>query len=150
MSVVIGIDPDSNKNGIAIYRNGVLIELLNLNSIQFYKWIVENEKQSLKNNTIIIHMENPKGNNSSAFNHNKSLTQGAKNKISERVGMVKQAQTSIEQVAGELGIQVVLHRVSSQWKKGRNKVLFEKVTNWKGRSNEDTRSAAWFGYLGIK
>lgn len=150
MKLIIGIDPDSDKHGIAIYRNGALSELLNLNTIQLYKHITEREKVALRRGEIEIHMENPKGNSSSSFNHLPSLTQPAKFKISEKVGRVKQAQHSIEQMAEELGIPVTLYRNSSAWKKGSDKKLFERATKWTGRSNEETRSAAYFGKLGCK
>lgn len=150
MKVVIGCDPDSDKMGFAVYRNGVLCELLNLNGIQFYKWLIDNEKQSIKNKSIDIHMENPKGNSSSSFNHLPGLSNGAKFKISEKVGMCKQAQSTIEQIAGELDIPVKLHKNSKSWKKGGDKELFKRITKWQGLSNEETRSAAFFGYLGVK
>jgi len=150
MKLVLGIDPDSDKHGIAVYRNGALSELLNLNTIQLYKHITEHEKVALKRGEIEIHMENPKGNNSSAFSHRPSDPQGVKFKKSEGVGRVKQAQHSIEQMAEELGIEVKLYRNSSAWKKGSDKKLFERATGWTGRSNEETRSAAYFGKLGCK
>lgn len=148
--VIIGCDPDSNKNGFAIYRNGVLCELLNLNSIQFYLWLVENEKQSIKNKSIELHIENPNGNNASSFNHIKGQPQAVKFKISESVGKVKQAQISVEHVAEVLGIPIVHHRNSSMWKKGNGKKLFESNTKWTGRSNEETRSAAYMAFMGLK
>jgi hypothetical protein len=43
----------------------------------------------------------------------------------------------------------VRHKVSKKWKDAAGKKEFERVTGWKGRSNEDTRSAAYFGYLGV-
>lgn len=148
--VIYGIDPDSHAHGIAIYRKGVLCEILSLNTIQLYKHITTFEKTALKAGEIEIHMENPKGNNSSAFSHYSKEPMAVKFKKSESVGKVKQAQTSIEQMADELGIKVVLYKNSSCWKKGADKKLFEKITGWTGRSNEDTRSAAWFGYLATK
>jgi hypothetical protein len=148
--LILGIDPDSNKHGVAVYRNGVLCELLNLNTIQLYKHIIEKEKVALKNKQIVIHMENPKGTSASCFSHNRSDSYPVKFKKSEGVGMCKQAQTSVEQMAEELGIQVILHKNSKCWKKGNDKVMFEKITGWIGRSNEETRSAAFMGYLGVK
>ena len=35
------------------------------------------------------------------------------------------------------------------WKDKHGKIEFESVTGWTGRSNEDTRSAAYFGMLGV-
>lgn len=148
--IIIAIDPDSDKHGIAIYRKNILCELLSLNTIQLYKHITTLEKAALRAGEIEIHMENPKGNNSSAFSHYSKDSMAVKFKKSESVGRVKQAQTSIEQMADELGIKVTLYKNSSCWKKASEKKIFEKVTGWTGRSNEDTRSAAWFGYLATK
>lgn len=46
-------------------------------------------------------------------------------------------------------IPYVLHRPQAgNWADKRP--LFEKVTGWKGNSNPDTRSAAYFGFLALK
>ena len=147
--LVIGIDPDSNKHGVAVYRDGSLCELLNLNTIQLYKHITDNEKIALSNGEIVIHMENPKG-MKGVFSQRTGFGKSQDLMIGQKVGMCKQAQTSVEQMADELDIKVVLHKNSQSWKKGNNKKLFERITGWTGRSNEDTRSAAYFGYLGCK
>jgi Holliday junction resolvasome RuvABC endonuclease subunit len=150
MRVIVGIDPDSNKSGIAVMRSGVLCELLNLNVIQLYDWLKTNEKISIKNNEIVIAMENPKGSSSSAYKHKYGMNSAVKAKISEKVGMVKQAQTSIEQMADALKIPIVLYKNSSMWKDAAGKKSFEALTGWTARSNEDTRSAAYFAYLQSK
>ena len=148
--VVIGIDPDSEKHGIAIYRKNALCELLSLNSIELYVHLTQHEKTALSESRLVIHMENPLGNSSSAFSHSKSEPLSVKFKKSESVGRVKQAQRSVEQLAELLGIPVVHHRNSNAWKKGTQAELFKRITGWSGRSNEDTRSAAYFGWLGCK
>ena len=150
MRVIMGIDPDSNKSGIAVMRNGVLCELLNLNVIQLYDWLKANEKLSIKNNEIVIAMENPKGSSSSAYKHKYDMNSAVNAKISEKVGMVKQAQASIEQMAEALKIPVVLYKNSSMWKNAVGKQSFEALTGWTARSNEDTRSAAYFSYIHSK
>lgn len=149
MKTIYGIDPDSNKHGIAVYRNNVLCELLNLNTVQLYKHITDNEKAALKAGTLVIHMENPKE-RKGVFAQRTGNGKGQDLMIAQKLGMCKQAQSSIEQLAIELGIPVTLHRNSKQWKKGNDKKLFERITGWKGRSNEETRSGAYFGYLGCK
>jgi hypothetical protein len=145
MKVIMGIDPDSNKHGIAIYRDGVLTELLNMNTIQLYKHITT----MMKKDDIVIHMENPKA-TKGVFRQRTGNGVGQDLMIAQKIGMVKQAQTSIEQMADELGIKFAHHRNSKCWKKGNDKVLFERITKWTGRSNEETRSAAYFGWLGCK
>lgn len=146
--LIIGIDPDSDKHGIAIYRKNVLCELLSLNTIQLYIHITTFERVALRAGEIEIHMENPKGNNSSAFSHYSKDSMAVKFKKSESVGMVKMAQQAIEQLADELKIPVVLHKNSSCWKKGSDVELFKRATGWTKRSNEETRSAAYMGWLG--
>ena len=45
-------------------------------------------------------------------------------------------------------IQYVLNRPQrGNW--ANNKAQFERVTGWTKRSNEDTRAAAYFGYLAV-
>ena len=77
------------------------------------------------------------------------MSQAVKFKVSEKVGKCKQVQIEIERLAEHFGIKVVRHKVSSSWKTGEAQTnQFKLNTKWKGRSNEDSRSAAWFGFLG--
>lgn len=151
-AVIYGIDPDSSKHGIAIYRvvDGKyrLCELLNLNTIQLYIHLTTNEKDALDCGAVQFHMENPQGNSSSAFNYTNKDTERVKAKKSESVGRVKQAQESLTQLADELNIEVIKYSNSSCWKKGNEAKMFARVTGWKKKSNEETRSAAYFGFMG--
>jgi hypothetical protein len=69
-------------------------------------------------------------------------------KMAQSIGMCKQSQIELERLFESKGVKVVKHKISKMWKK--DKAQFEKVTGWTGRSNEDTRSAAYFGFLGLK
>lgn len=142
--VIMGIDPDGKRYGVAIYRNSQLTELLNLNIIELYEHIAK----MMKLDDIEIHLEDVK--RSKAVWHAQGMNKSVAAMAAQKVGMCKQSQTCIEQLAEKLKIPVVLHRVSSQWKKGNDKKMFERITGWQGRSNEETRSAAWFGYQGTK
>lgn len=142
--VIMGIDPDSSKYGIAIYRDGNLAELHNMNIIELYEHITT----MMKFDEIEIHLEDVK--RTKAVWHAQGMNKSVAAMAAQKVGMCKQSQTCIEQLAEKLKIPVVLHRVSSQWKKGNDKKMFERATNWQGRSNEETRSAAWFGYQGAR
>ena len=64
------------------------------------------------------------------------------------MGRCKQMQLEVEKIAEHFDIKIVRYPVSSQWKNSAGKKEFDRLTGWKGRSNEDTRSAAYFGYLG--
>ena len=142
--VIMGIDPDSNRYGIAIYREGQLTELHNMNIIELYDHITT----MMKFNDIEIHLEDVK--RAKAVWHAQGMNKSVAAMAAQKVGMCKQSQNCIEQLAEKLKIPVVLHRVSSQWKKGNDKKMFERITGWQGRSNEETRSAAWFGYQGVR
>lgn len=142
--VIIGADPDSHKHGVAVRIGSELSSLHNLNTIELYEFLKSEFKVAIDRKEIRIHLENPKGNNSSAFSHRSGDPLGVKFKKSEGVGQVKHAQACIEQIAEKLNIPVKLFRNSSRWKKGPDKKQFERITGWKGRSNEETRSAAWF------
>lgn len=140
--IIIGCDPDSNKSGIAIYKDGLLgmLECKSLVDI-FHEFNFYSD-----NSECELHIENVNGISSNAFHVKSRDSLPVKLKKAEHVGKCKQAQIEIERMAEHFGIKVVHHRVSKQWKK--NKEQFELNTGWIGRSNEDTRSAAWFGFIG--
>ena len=140
--IIIGIDPDSKAHGVAIYIDGRLcrLECLTLywimNALDFYDDI---------DNVIEIHIEDVCANNAIFRGGNGVKVQQS---IARRLGMVQQSQTELERFIHHRGIKLVKHKISKMWKK--EKAQFEKVTGWTTQSNEDTRSAAYFGYLGLK
>tara|TARA_R110002020_G_scaffold474694_1_gene706768 strand:- start:83 stop:541 length:459 start_codon:yes stop_codon:yes gene_type:complete len=147
--IVIGIDPDSDKHGVAIYKDGVLHDLLMNDLMSLMDTLTCNQRSIDFESSIVVHIENVCGNNTSSFNQSSKFNRGVNSKISEKVGMCKQAQKEVEKLCKHLGIEVVHHRVSKQWKSGPSKSVFKSVTGWTGKSNEDSRSAAYFGWLGV-
>lgn len=140
---VIGCDPDSKLHGIAIYEDGKLIDLKNLSLIEIYR-LLKNLKQF---GSVIMSIED--NNAVSAIyagRFNTKDSQAVKSKKAQHVGMCKQAQIEVERVCENLGVEVVRQKPSKQWKDTNNR-QFELVTGWKKRSNEDNRSAAYFGWL---
>ena len=147
--LIIGVDPDVDGKGFAIYEDGVLIELKTISLIQLYSFIDNLIKYSFYD-CHELHIEDLCANKSSAFSHRRDDPPGVKYKKSESVGRCKQMQIEVEKIAEHFNIKIVRHKVSSRWKKGPAELKeFKQVTGWKGRSNEDTRSAAYFGYLGV-
>lgn len=140
--IIIGCDPDSDKSGFSFYKNGTLEDLLMLNLIGFIDVL-----QTHKDNEIELHIENVAG-TSAAFTSKQAKSLPAKLKIAQNIGQCKQVQFEIERIAEHFDVKVVRHPISSKWKKGASKKEFEKLTGWTGRSNEDSRSAAYFGYIG--
>ena len=147
--LIYGVDPDSKASGIAVYLNGELKELQCMSLIQIFNhFMIETRHNEC--DSVELHIENLNGNKCRSFNHNKKMNAGVKYKVSESVGKCKQVQVEIERMAEHFGIKVVQHKVSSAWKTGETqKNQFKLATKWKGRSNEDSRSAAWFGFLGL-
>lgn len=141
---VIGIDPDSNKHGVAICVDGKLTELKSWQLMDLMTYL-----EMLPPECVTVHMENVCANNavfSSSANRHTSKALVAR---SRKLGMVQQAQKELERVFEWLEIPVVKHKISSAWKNAAGKNQFEQVTGWTKRSNEDTRSAAYFGFLGV-
>lgn len=95
-----------------------------------------------------LHIENVKGVSGIFAQRTSGKGKAVALKMAQSVGMCKQIQTEVERIAEHFGIKVIRHQVSKMWKK--DKAQFEKLTGWTGRSNEDSRSAAYFGYLGAK
>ena len=150
--IIIGIDPDSKAQGVAIYLNGELIgcEAMTLLSIYFMliEWV--NGAKNIDINDVTIHMEDVCANNSVFMKPGRmdKKREGEAKARGRTLGMCQQAQSELERVFEYFGVKVVKHKISKIWKK--DKRQFELVTGWASQSNEDTRSAAYFGYLGLK
>lgn len=146
--IVIGCDPDSKAHGVAIYVDKRITELKSMSLVELSLTIYK--AQSLESNEISIHIEDVCANNAVFIKPKRSYSGKDLAEVKARsrtLGMCQQSQTEVERLADYLGVKVVKHKISKMWKK--DKAQFEKVTGWKGRSNEDTRSAAYFGFLGL-
>lgn len=148
MKYVIGIDPDSNKHGVAIYENKKLIALesLSLMSVMSFLQSLHDNEGSLLD-LVEVHIENVCGMNA-VFRQRQVGNGNVNSSMARRLGMCQQAQIELERMLIRFQLVPVKHKASKMWKK--DKKQFELVTGWTGRSNEDTRSAAYFGWLGLK
>ena len=146
--LIIGCDPDVDGKGFAIYEDGALMALNAYSLIALFEYIQDLTCDWFTED-IELHIEDLCANKSSAFSHRRVDPPAVKYKKSESVGRCKQMQIEVEKVAEHFDIKIVRHKVSKKWKDAAGKKEFERVTGWKGRSNEDTRSAAYFGYLGV-
>ena len=150
MKYVIGIDPDSKKHGVAIYEDGRRDRLDMMDLMQLMTYIQNLNERMPFGEWIDVHIEDVASQN---FMYQKHRTNSRKidESITRRVGMCQQAQIEVERMIDHLigGSHITKHRPSKSWKDKNGKAQFEKVTGWTGRSNEDTRSAAYFGFLGL-
>lgn len=155
--LIIGCDPDSEKSGFCIVKNGELLQLCVMDLIQFYNYCYQNDSAS---NPLELHIENVNGIRCSSFNwvkpRNNSPAEIARvkkvnAKISESVGKCKSAQSQIERIANHFGIKVVHHPVSKMWKDSKTgKAALKEVFGYDGQSNEDSRSAGYFAYRALQ
>jgi len=142
MSIVIGVDPDSKRHGIAIYKDGQLIDLKMISLPE----IMEEFSYELKNTRWAI--EDVAG-QKYQYNRNKKATIGANMEQMRCLGTCQQAQVELMRMLDYHLIDYKLIKPQlGNWAK--NKAQFAKVTGWTGRSNEDTRSAAFFGWLALQ
>lgn len=144
--IVVGIDPDSKAHGVAIYDGGKLIELNQWNLGVMMDWI--EFKLSDMGEQLIFSIEDVLAND---FVYSRNMTKNNKVNmtIARSVGRCQQAQHELMVILDYMGVEYVKHKPQKgNWAK--NKKQFEQVTGWTGRSNEDTRAAAFFGWLAIK
>lgn len=147
--IIIGIDPDSKAHGVAVYMNGKLEILTCMSMMDIYNYIdLDVITAALDNHyDVEFHIEDVCGMNA-VFRQRQTGRKAIDMKMANSVGRCQQAQIELERMAEYFDIKVVKHKISKTWKK--DKAQFENVTGWRGRSNEDTRSAAYFGWLGCK
>lgn len=143
--IIIGIDPDSENHGVAVYLDGTLVKVLSLPLFGLFDLI----KGFSASSAIQIHIENVCGINAT-FNKQFVKNRRAETTVSRSLGMCQQAQVEVERMAEYLGVPVIKHPISKNWKSADTGKAALLKMGWSGQSNEDTRSAAYFGYLGVK
>jgi hypothetical protein len=144
--IIIGIDPDSKAHGVAVYFDGKL-EVLRCFTLTEVLALIHMNPNPMLDQEIEFHIEDVNGVSAAFGARDRKTNTNVKLKMAQHIGMCKQSQIELERFLAHYGIKVVHHKISKTWKK--DKAQFEKVTGWKGRSNEDTRSAAYFGWLGV-
>lgn len=145
--IIVGVDPSSQEkgHGVAIYVDGKLEELLMLTTVRLVKEVVE----VYKPDNILFSIENVLANNR-IWNKNKQSSTIGKERSGQFLGMCQVSQREVMSWLDYHCIKYFLHRPSKgDWKHVSREPLFRSVTGWTGRSNKDTRSAAYFGYLQV-
>lgn len=139
MSIVVGLDPDSDKHGIAIYVDGLLQSLHQMNLPDIRSWLDQ------QIDTPIFSIENVLAQNF-VYTRNAKASKAAHAKVALSVGRCQQAQEEVMRELTVRGIPYLLHAPTrANW--ANSKETFERFTGWTGRSNSDTRSAAYFGFI---
>lgn len=145
----IGCDPDAEKHGFALFEGEKLVSLNCFTLLDMQRFLISffgNDFSSLE-----FHLEDNASVKSAYTAKNKrGESLAVKLNIAQKIGMVKQAQIELERMLKELGIKVVHRKQSKRWKSAAEVEMFKSATGWTSRSNEDTRSAAYFGYAGAR
>lgn len=140
MSTVIGCDPDSAGFPIARFVDGKLEALEVLTTVQFCDLFRDSETRP-----DLFVIEDVQA-NKAIYARNDIGGRKVAQQIAQRVGMCKQMQTVAVSIADHYGVQVIpVKPTSANW--ANDKARFEAATGWTGRSNKDTRSGAYFGWL---
>ena len=143
MTVIVGVDPDSDRHGIAIYRDGQLCELHQMSLVDVRKWIETQPAPASEN--LFFSIENVLAQNF-VYTRNAKSRKAAHAKVALSIGRCQQAQAELMRELESQGIKFEVHAPTGHnW--ADNKDRFERQTGWSARSNSDTRSAAFFGWI---
>lgn len=142
--IVVGIDPDSRAHGVAIYRGGQLVSLSKDTLLAIHLWLEDIKKLGLE---VAFCIENVLAQNF-VYTRNAQANKAAHAKVALSIGRCQQAQEELMRFLDHHGVPYqTVKPTAGNWAKDRD--TFERITGWSGKSNEDTRSAAYFGWLGL-
>ncbi|CAA0288949.1 hypothetical protein [Acinetobacter baumannii] len=130
--IIIGIDPDLDKSGVAVLKDG----LLRLDNMRFYDLTqyFEVNKDQIKKVVIEAGWLNKKSNLHGRIGQSKR----AGERIAKNVGENHATGKLLAEMAESLGLTVVLVKPT---KSKKNSEEFNRITGWKGRTNQEQRDA---------
>lgn len=139
--ITIGIDPDSKRHGVATYEGHKLTRLDMFEAPE----LIEHIKR-MNTNELVCGIENVCANNFIYGRNNTSIPK-VNQEIARSIGRNQQAQLELLKWLEYETIPYILHNPQAgNW--ANDEQQFRLVTKWQGkRSNKDTRSAAFFGFL---
>lgn len=138
--IIIGIDPDVEKSGVALVEDGNIEILLNLNLWDLFDLLKEfKECKTDDNLTVVIEAGWIDKNGKEA--KNKSYHGGGKGS-SYDVGRNSEIGRQIAKFCKENGINYVLRQPRGY--SSLNADYFKSITKYEGRTNSETRVAAMF------
>lgn len=130
--LIIGIDPDLEKSGVAVLKDGSL----RLDNMRFYDLTqyFEVNKDQIKKVVIEAGWLNKKSNLHSRYGQSKR----AGERIAKNVGENHATGKLLVEMAESLGLAVVLVKPT---KSKKNSEEFNRITGWQGRTNQEQRDA---------
>lgn len=143
--LVVGIDPDLVKSGVALVENGVLTKLDALPFHDLITWFA----RDVRDRGALVIVEDVE--TDSTTYHRGGTNSKGHAKIAQNVGMVKGVKRVLVECLLAEGVNVVQVKPLRGPVKNRAKddaAYFNKVTGWSGRTNEDKRDAAMLALWG--
>lgn len=131
MKLIIGIDPDLDKSGVAIL--GDSLELKNMTFPEVVE-LFRNEQDNIKKVVIEAGWLNKKSNFHGAYGQSKAKGEA----IARNVGENHATGKLLDVMASSFGIATVLVRPT---KTKLNAEQFNRLTGWQGRTNQEARDA---------
>lgn len=138
--VTIGVDCDSKAHGVAVYRGHSLVELLMMTTPQLIERFAHLEN-------VLFSIEDTMA-NEFIYTRNKHKSKEAQSKIAMYVGRNQQASVELVRWLDHVGVRYrLIPPQTGNW--ANNEEQFKRLTGWSGRSNPDTRSASFMGFLAL-
>jgi len=148
VSFVVGMDPDSARHGFAVYEDGKLIVCASATAVEIFTFHLPQLQYSGNPGEVTFSIENVML-NQFVYARNRKASKSAESKVAMHIGRCQQAQLELMKWLDYYKIPYVLHAPQKgNWANGME--LFEKIAGWTGRSNPDSRAAAFFGYLALQ
>lgn len=134
-SMVIGIDPDLKKSGVAVAIDGKLSTLDCLRLLDLIAFIYEHKH--------CAHFVIENVNHDKATYVRPGASKSVMQNISQKVGMVKAIGIVVEEILTDIGAEFTsMKPLRGAVKKAKNDAeLFNRITGWQGKSNQDKRDA---------
>ncbi len=141
--MIIGIDPDLDKNGVALVEGDKIVSLHGLRFVELLRLM-----DQYPDATYVL--EDVEANKPT---FNRGITnRKQENKISQNVGQVKGVARIIGQCLEDKDCRFIKAApLKGIHKKAKNdKAFFNQLTGWEGQSNQDKRDAALLAKYGIR
>lgn len=140
----IGIDTDTELHGVAIYHDRKLIELSMIATLDFDQFVCLAENPAVN---LLFIIEDVCA-NKFIYTRNKKQNRAIQDTIAMAVGKNQQAETELLRYLDRLKMKYkLIPPTRGNWSD--NKKMFQRLTRWPKSGNIDTRSAAFFGYMGL-
>lgn len=141
MKLIIGIDPDLVKSGVAVTESQKILTLDAMRFFELCRFIDEHKHQA------VFHLENVEHNRTV---YQRNTNQAGMRKIAQNVGQVKAIGRLLVEYLDGAGAEYKLIKplVGHVKRAKKDAEFFNRLTGWTGKSNEDKRDAALLALYG--